>query len=44
MRLDGVAYVRVLTGDDPAHAPARRAYEKVGFERHMPRITYWRKL
>ena len=31
MRAQGMKYVRVDTGGDPSHAPARRAYEKVGF-------------
>ena len=44
IRPQGVRYVRVLTGDDAAHAPARRAYEKAGFERKLPTVTYWRKL
>ncbi len=44
LRRDGARYVRVLTGDDPAHAAARRAYEKAGFARKLPTITYWREL
>jgi predicted kinase/GNAT superfamily N-acetyltransferase len=31
MRAQGMTYVKADTGGDPSHAPARRAYEKVGF-------------
>lgn len=31
MEKDGMTHVGVYTGRDNAHAPARRAYEKVGF-------------
>jgi GNAT superfamily N-acetyltransferase len=40
----GIGYVKVTTGGDPAHAPARRAYQKVGFEVAMPCVDYYRKL
>lgn len=36
--------VRVGTGLDEAHAPARRAYEKAGFEVGLSSITYYKKL
>ena len=39
MKAAGMRAVRVTTGGDPAHAPARRAYEKVGFERFTPSVT-----
>lgn len=44
MRELGLAFVRVRTGGDPSHAPARRAYEKAGFETCWPDVTYYRKL
>ena len=40
----GCNVVRVGTGLDDAHAPARRAYEKAGFEVGLPSITYYKKL
>lgn len=44
LRRMGMQYVRVTTGLDDAHAPARRAYEKAGFDRQMPVVTYYREL
>ena len=44
LRAEGVAFVMVTTGGDPAHAPARRAYEKVGFDRALPSIDYYMEL
>ncbi len=43
-RKQGMAYARVGTGLDQVHAPARAAYEKVGFELMIPMGTYYRKL
>ena len=43
-RASGVAAVKVTTGLDPSHAPARRAYEKAGFGSGIPMVTYWQKL
>jgi len=40
----GMLYVKVCTGGDPAHAPARRAYEKAGFSTRLPSVEYYRKL
>lgn len=40
----GMRLVKVHTGGDPAHVPARRAYEKAGFHLNLPSITYYRKL
>jgi ribosomal protein S18 acetylase RimI-like enzyme len=40
----GMLYVKVSTGGDPGHAPARRAYEKAGFSIRLPGIEYYRKL
>jgi GNAT superfamily N-acetyltransferase len=44
MRQMGMRFVEVHTGGDPGHAPARRAYEKVGFDIQLPTVTYWRRL
>jgi ribosomal protein S18 acetylase RimI-like enzyme len=44
LRQRGVQYVQVHTGGDPSHAPARRAYEKAGFQTQLPEVTYFRKL
>lgn len=40
----GADYVFVGTGADAAHAPARAAYEAVGFDRSIPVVYYYRKL
>jgi len=37
----GMVYAKVGTGLDPAHAAARRAYEKVGFEQVRPHVDYY---
>jgi len=44
MKARGVRFVRVLTGGDLGHAPARRAYEKAGFTRNLPSVTYYMEL
>jgi len=44
MRRMGMRYACVSTGGDDAHIGARRAYEKAGFERPIPSVTYYRKL
>jgi len=44
MKEAGMKAVRVNTGADEAHAPARRAYEKAGFERSIPSVMYYREL
>lgn len=44
MRAKGMRAARVYTGGDPAHAPARRAYEKAGFDMALPTIDYFRFL
>jgi ribosomal protein S18 acetylase RimI-like enzyme len=44
LRQLGMDYVRVTTGLDDAHAPARKAYEAVGFDRNLPQLTYYREL
>jgi len=44
MKAMGAIYARVMTGGDPGHAPARKAYEKAGFEKHLDSVTYYKKL
>jgi ribosomal protein S18 acetylase RimI-like enzyme len=44
MREAGMDYATVHTGLDPMHAPARRAYEKVGFEAVRPHVEYYMEL
>ena len=44
MKALGVKAVEVATGGDPSHAPARRAYEKVGFTKALPSIALYREL
>ena len=44
LRSRGALAVRVTTGLDDAHAPARRAYEKAGFSANLQSVTYYRKL
>lgn len=40
----GADYAYVGTGADDAHAPARAAYEAVGFDSAIPNIYYFKKL
>lgn len=44
MRERGMRYVKVSTGGDPAHAPARRAYQKAGFDIALSAVEYYREL
>jgi ribosomal protein S18 acetylase RimI-like enzyme len=44
LRALGMRTVQVHTGGDPAHAPARRMYEKAGFDVSLPGVTYLRRL
>ncbi len=44
LRSLGAKGVRVTTGLDEGHAPARRAYEKAGFEAKTESVTYFKKL
>ena len=44
MKKRGCVAVRVRTGLDEAHAPARRAYEKDGFTNILEDITYFKML
>ncbi len=41
MREAGMKYAQVRTGLDGSHAPARRAYEAVGFKATLPHIEYF---
>ena len=44
LRSLGATVVRVTTGLDDGHAPARRAYEKAGFAKTTSSVTYYKKL
>lgn len=44
LRARGMRFVKVSTGGDASHAPARRAYEKAGFSIRLPGVDYYRKL
>jgi hypothetical protein len=44
MKEAGMRVATVGTGGDPSHAPARRAYEKVGFAVQIPSVWLCRKL
>jgi GNAT superfamily N-acetyltransferase len=44
LRESGCKVVKVMTGLDEAHAPARRAYEKLGFNRSISSVTYYMEL
>ena len=44
MREAGMRVATVGTGGDPSHAPARRAYEKAGFNVGIPSIWLCQKL
>ena len=44
LRERGMRYAKVVTGGDPSHAPARRAYQKAGFEIVLPHVEYYREL
>jgi len=41
---EGMRFARVQTGLDDAHAPARRAYERAGFNIHHENVNYYKKL
>lgn len=43
-RAHGMRYANVQTGLDPAHAPARRAYERAGFNISHQDVDYYVKL
>ena len=44
MRGAGMRVATVATGDDPSHAPARRAYAKAGFSTSIPSVWLCREL
>jgi ribosomal protein S18 acetylase RimI-like enzyme len=44
MNQAGMKVATVGTGGDPSHAPARRAYEKAGFDVRIPSLWMYRKL
>jgi GNAT superfamily N-acetyltransferase len=44
MREAGMKVANVATGGDSSHAPARRAYQKVGFDAVIPSVWMCRKL
>jgi ribosomal protein S18 acetylase RimI-like enzyme len=44
MREAGMRAATVATGADASHAPARRAYEKVGFTANVPSVWLCRRL
>ncbi len=44
LRARGIHYVQLNPGDDPAHRPARRAYQKSGFQTHISSVRYFRKI
>ena len=44
MRDRGMEIAAVGTGGDESHAPARRAYEKAGFDRGLPSVYLYKKL
>jgi len=39
-----MTFATVSTGLDEAHAPARASYEKVGFKKAIPGVTYYMKI
>ena len=43
-RKEGMKAAMVHTGLDEAHAPARRAYERVGFNKTVPEVLYFMEL
>lgn len=44
MREEGMKYAMVTTGLDEAHAPARRAYEKAGFDKTLESVRYFMEI
>jgi GNAT superfamily N-acetyltransferase len=44
MKSAGMKVATVSTGGDPSHAPARRAYEKVGFGPAVPSVSLYKLL
>ena len=44
LQAQGAKFVKVTTGGDDGHAPARKAYEKAGFHAFLPSVTYYKAL
>ena len=44
MKACGMKLAAVDTGGDPSHAPARRCYEKSGFDRSISSVHYFKDL
>lgn len=44
MRAVGMRVATVGTGGDPSHAPARRAYQKAGFDLQIPSVWMYRAI
>ena len=44
MKQEGMKLITVNTGLDEGHAPARRAYERAGFQTHLDSVTYIKML
>jgi ribosomal protein S18 acetylase RimI-like enzyme len=44
MKDAGMRVATVGTGGDPSHAPARRAYQKAGFNLEIPSVWMYRRL
>ena len=43
-REQGMVVAKVFTGLDDAHAPARRAYQRAGFDHSLEHVTYYMEL
>jgi len=43
-RKEGMTAAAVATMDEDAYIPARKAYEKAGFNKKLKRLTYYREL
>ncbi len=43
-RRNGMKVAKVFTGLDDAHAPARRAYQRAGFNKSLEHVTYYMEL
>ena len=43
-RRNGMKVAKVFTGLDEAHAPARRAYQRAGFDKSLEHVTYFMEL
>jgi len=44
MKKHKLKYVKVTTGGDAAHLPARKAYEKAGFKKNIPEVNYYMEI